>query len=54
MKNRIKPPALDDRMPKEEMTERVAEMLAADSDMDPIDETFLKNHRQDDISRMAG
>ena len=54
MQNQIKPPALNDNMSREEMADRVAEMMSASSDMDPIDETFLKNHRQDDISRIAG
>ena len=36
MQNRIKPLALNDNMSREEMADRVAEMMVASSDMDSI------------------
>ena len=54
MQNQTKPPALNEHMSKEEMAERVAEMLATGSDMEPIDETFLKSHQQPDLSLLVG
>ena len=54
MQNQIKPPALNDNMSREELAERVAEMMVANNDMNPVDESFLATHNHDSTSRMVG
>ena len=53
MQNQIKPPALKDNMTLTEMSKRVAEMMAAGSDMKPVDESFIKVYDKNKESSIA-
>ena len=52
MQNKFIVPGINDNASKEELAKQIAEMMAAKSDMDPVDVSFWEN---DNITqRMVG